>query len=183
MHVPELRAGELTLRPIKDTDTAALFKLFSNDEVTRYMDIASFNNIIEATQIITHFREQQQTDQGFRVAITLTERDELIGTCGFHNWKKPHYKAEIGYDLMPEYWGHGIMTEAVGALIAFGFREMELNRIEAFVDPVNSASAKLLLRLGFRHEGLLRDAFFEKGSFVDADIYSVLKAENAKAPY
>jgi ribosomal-protein-alanine N-acetyltransferase len=69
------------------------------------------------------------------------------------------------------------MTEAAGALVDFGFREMELNRIEAFVDPANHASARLLSRIGFRKEGLLRDAFFEKGSFVDAEIYSLLKAD------
>ncbi|MBV8251463.1 MAG: GNAT family N-acetyltransferase [Chitinophaga sp.] len=183
MHVPEIITGELTLRPIKDKDTAALFKLFSNDEVTRFMDIASFSNISEAAQIITLFRERQQEDEGFRMAITFTGRDELIGTCGFHKWSKVHYKAEIGYDLMPEYWGRGIMTTAIAALVAFGFKEMDLNRVEAFVDPVNTASAKLLQRIGFTQEGLLRDAFFEKGSFVDAHIYSLLKAEHAREQF
>ncbi|NIG54619.1 GNAT family N-acetyltransferase [Chitinophaga sp. Cy-1792] len=180
MHLPKIPAGELLLRPVKEKDTAALFRLFSNDQVTRYMDIGSFTNISEATQIISFFQEQQQKEEGFRMAITVVGHDELIGTCGFHNWKKIHYKAEIGYDLLPELWGKGIMTTAVAALIKFGFSDMDLNRIEAFVDPVNSPSERLLERLGFSREGLIRDAFFEKGSFVDANIFSLLRADHAR---
>ncbi|WP_073085820.1 GNAT family N-acetyltransferase [Chitinophaga jiangningensis] len=178
MHVPEITVGELVLRPFKDKDAAALFRLFSKDEVTRFMDIASFRNITDATQIITYFRELQQAEEGFRMAIMLGT--ELVGTCGYHKWNKPHFKAEIGYDLLPEYWGKGIMTVAVGALLDFGFQEMELNRTEAFVDPLNTPSSRLLGRLGFQKEGLLRDAFFEKGTFVDAEIYSLLKADHVR---
>lgn len=180
MHVPEITVGELILRPLKEKDAAGLFRLFSNDQVTRYMDIDSFRNITEAMQIITHFQERQEADDGFRLGITLADGGELVGTCGYHKWNKPHYKAEIGYDLLPEYWGKGIMTVAVGALVDYGFQEMALHRIEAFVDPLNTASSRLLGRLGFNREGLLRDAFFEKGVFVDAEIYSLLRADHER---
>ncbi|PSL45529.1 ribosomal-protein-alanine N-acetyltransferase [Chitinophaga niastensis] len=178
MHVPVLSTGELVLRPIEDKDTAALFRHFSNDAVTKYMDIDSFSNISEATHIISFFRESLETQEGMRWAITLTERDELIGTCGFHRWSKTHFKAEIGYDLEPAYWGKGIMSAALTAMLAYGYEELQFNRIEAFVDPENTASSKLLVQLGFSYEGFLRDAFFEKGKFVDAQLYSRLRHEH-----
>ncbi|HEY8957133.1 GNAT family N-acetyltransferase [Chitinophaga sp.] len=180
MHLPVLSSGELVLRPIEDKDTAALFSHFSDDAVTKYMDIDSFTNISEATQIIRFFHQSLEKEEGMRWAITLAGKDELIGTCGYHKISKIHFKAEIGYDLRPSYWGKGIMKEAVSVMLDYGYEELQFNRIEAFVDPDNLASSKLLTRLGFRYEGFLRDAFFEKGKFVNAELYSLLRSEHTR---
>ncbi|MFY0256100.1 GNAT family N-acetyltransferase [Chitinophaga sp. 30R24] len=177
MHLPVINTGDLVLRPIEDKDAAALFRLFSDDAVTKYMDIDSFANISEATHIIRFFRESQEREEGLRWAISFAWRGELIGTCGYHRISKTHFKAEIGYDLLPEYWGKGVMKEAVSHMLQYGFNEMQFNRIEAFVDPENLASSQLLSRLGFQYEGFLRDAFFEKGKFVNAQLYSLLRRE------
>ncbi|HVI44140.1 MAG TPA: GNAT family protein [Chitinophaga sp.] len=177
MQVPVLSADDLVLRPITEKDTAALFRHFSTEEVTRYMDIDAFTNITEAAQIIGTFRKYADTKEGMRWAITYSSNDELIGTCGFHNWKHPHFKIEIGYDLMPSYWGKGIMTTAIGLTLTYAYEELQVNRVEAFVDPANTASSRLLTRLGFSYEGFLRDAYFEKGRFVDAQLYSLLRRE------
>ncbi|WP_142685378.1 GNAT family N-acetyltransferase [Chitinophaga polysaccharea] len=180
MHLPVLSTGDLVLRPIEDKDTAALFSHFSDDAVTKYMDIDSFTNISEATQIIQFFHQSLEKEEGMRWAITLAGRDELIGTCGYHKISKTHFKAEIGYDLRPFYWGKGIMKEAVSVMLTYGYEELQFNRIEAFVDPENIASSKLLTRLGFRYEGFLRHAFFEKGKFVNAELYSLLRSEHTR---
>jgi len=180
MHLPVLSSGELVLRPIEDKDTAALFSHFSDDAVTKYMDIDSFTNISEATQIIRFFHQSLEKEEGMRWAITLAGKDELIGTCGYHKISKIHFKAEIGYDLRPSYWGKGIMKEAVSVMLDYGYEDLQFNRIEAFVDPDNLASSKLLTRLGFRYEGFLRDAFFEKGKFVNAELYSLLRSEHTR---
>lgn len=180
MHLPVLSSGELVLRPIEDKDTAALFSHFSDNAVTKYMDIDSFTNISEATQIIQFFHQSLEKEEGMRWAITLAGSDELIGTCGYHKISKTHFKAEIGYDLRPSYWGKGIMKEAVSIMLDYGYEELQFNRIEAFVDPDNLASSKLLTRLGFRYEGFLRDAFFEKGKFVNAELYSLLRSEHTR---
>lgn len=176
-NLPVLTSGEIVLRPLDEKDITALFRLFSQDDVTRYMDIDSFTNSEEAAQIITYFRDAYEKGEGMRWAIAFADNDELIGTCGYHHRHHEHRKAEIGYDLLPEYWGKGIMTVAVNRMLRYGFNEMALNRIEAFVDPANTPSSRLLHRLGFRQEGLLLDAFFEKGQFVDAVLYSILKRE------
>lgn len=180
MHLPILSSSNLVLRPIDERDTAALFHHFSDDTVTKYMDIDSFSNISEATHIIQFFRKSLEEEEGTRWAITLAGKDELIGTCGYHKINKPHFKAEIGYDLQPSYWGKGIMKEAISCMLTYGYEELQFNRIEAFVDPENIASAKLLSRLGFHYEGFLRDAFFEKGRFVNAELYSLLRHEHTR---
>ncbi|MGO4292288.1 GNAT family N-acetyltransferase [Chitinophaga sp. RAB17] len=180
MHLPVLSTGNLVLRPIEEKDTATLFHHFSDDAVTKYMDIDSFSNISEATHIIQFFRKSLEDEEGMRWAITLAGKDELIGTCGYHKINKPHFKAEIGYDLRPAFWGKGIMKEAIGAMLTYGYEELQFNRIEAFVDPENIPSSKLLSRLGFHYEGFLRDAFFEKGKFVNAELYSRLRHEHTR---
>lgn len=177
MEIPTLTTGSISLRSIDEKDIAALFRLFSDEKVVRFMDIERFANVSEAAQLVSFFRDKLAGGQGMRWAVTLNGLDELIGTCGFHHINRTHYKMELGYDLLPAYWGKGIMTNSIHRLLQYGFEALHMNRIEAFVDPANTVSAKLLERLGFEKEGKVRQAFFQKGRFVDAFIYSLLRKD------
>ncbi|WP_422660578.1 GNAT family N-acetyltransferase [Paenibacillus sp. EC2-1] len=115
--------------------------------------------------------------QGIRWGITLRSEDRVIGTCGFFNWSKKHYKAEIGYELSPEYWSRGYMTEVLESAIDFGFKDLGFNRIQALIHPENVKSRGLLEKSGFTEEGLLNEYYFKKNRFVDAVIFSKLKKE------
>jgi ribosomal-protein-alanine N-acetyltransferase len=101
----------------------------------------------------------------------------LIGTVGYHKWEKAYFRAEIGYDLSPDCWGQGYMTEALRAVISHGFERMGLNRIDALVYIHNDRSTQLLQRLGFRQEGLLRDYFCLNGIFFDHYLFALLRRE------
>ncbi len=93
---------------------------------------------------------------GFRWVITIKSEGQPIGSLGFYKWsssKEWSHQAEMGYDLAREYWGKGMMTEAMNAVIDFGFQKMELNRIEVFIMPRNKRSIKLVKSLGFKREG------------------------------
>jgi ribosomal-protein-alanine N-acetyltransferase len=175
MEIPTLTTGNVSLRAIDERDIAALFSLFSHEKVVQFMDIERFANVSEAVQLISFFREKLASREGMRWAITLNGRNELIGTCGFHHINRTHYKMELGYDLLPAYWGKGIMTSCIHRLLQYGFDELMMNRIEAYVDPANKHSYALLQRLGFEQEGLVREAFFQKGRFVNAFIFSLLQ--------
>ena len=141
MNYPEIQTNRLILREMTLADSAALFKHFSDDDVTRFMDIDSLIDEQEAKNIINwHFN-----DSGCRWG--LFKDGELIGTCGFHRWQ--NNQAEIGYDLGKAYWGQGLMQEALEAIIAFGFTSMALRMIEAEVEPENGRSIGLLKKLGF----------------------------------
>lgn len=175
---PTIQTERLLLRAIYFTDAAALFDYFSRDEVTEFYDLPTFESIQEAHELILAWQDRYQNEDAIRWAITLQDKpNHLIGTCGFHNFSTENFRAEIGYELHPDYWNQGIMTEAITALIPFGFEAFDLHRIEAFIDPINHSSRKLLEKVGLKAEGILRDYFFEKEQFVDAEIFALLKKE------
>jgi len=102
---------------------------------------------------------------------------KMIGTCSFGSWERDHRRAEIGYVLNRRYWGQGYMTEVVRAIIAFGFRELGLNRIQARCEVPNIGSARVMEKAGMSFEGVLRQQLFEKGSYRDMKMYSILRSE------
>lgn len=100
--------------------------------------------------------------------------DGLIGYVGFWKWVREHFRAEVGFALLPAYWCKGIMYEALDAIIKFGFEKMNLHRIEADVNPGNIPSIKLLEKLNFKQEAYYKENIFFNGKFCDSAIYSLL---------
>lgn len=96
---------------------------------------------------------------------------------------KKHYRAEIGYEISGEYRRQGLMTEVLDAVIRFGFEVMELNRIQAIVVSNNLPSVKLLSKLGFSEEGVLREYEFHREQFADLRLFSLLRREFRKEWY
>ncbi|CAM4407588.1 GNAT family protein [Paenibacillus phoenicis] len=175
---PQLETERFVLRRLTTKDAADLFHYFSNDEVTKYYDLDRFVELREAEELIQKWNSRYLEKRGFRWAITVkAESDRVIGTCGFHNWSKEHYKAEVGYELNPDYWRQGVMTEVLQEILRFGFEDLGLNRIEAYIDPDNIRSRYLLEKTGFHEEGYLKETFFEKNQFVDAVVFALLKKQ------
>ena len=102
---------------------------------------------------------------------------KVIGNCGFHNWFTDHERAELGYFLHENYRNKGFMSEALDCVIQNGFYKMKLNRIEAFISPDNLPSTKLITKLGFIQEGLLRQHYKHENHIHDSLVYSLLKSE------
>lgn len=119
---------------------------------------------------------------GFRWGIRLRGGTDIIGSVGFHGWDKEHDKSKMGYDLRPEYWGRGIMTEALERTVRFGFEEMGLNRIEVNVLAANHRSTSVARRLGFVHEGVLRDFSKIDGIYIDEHLFSLLRRDWQNSP-
>lgn len=182
-HFPQLETERLILREIRHSDRYALLRLFADPLVTRYNDVETLESLDEAQGIIDWLAERFTTRRGIRWGITLkSERTNgngahLIGTCGFNNWSDRSHYASIGYDLMSAYWGQGITPEAVGAMLDFGFNTLGLNRIEADVVPGNTASERVLEKLNFRFEGVLRQRGYWKGDYHDLKFYALLHEE------
>jgi len=86
----------------------------------------------------------------------------VIGSCGFHNWIKNHERSEIGYEIHKQYQNQGYMSEAIKKVINYGFQEMNLNRIEALIDPMNENSIRIVTKNGFKQEGILRGHYKNK---------------------
>ena len=174
---PTLETEKFVLRRLQRKDAPDLFHYFSSDLYTKFDGMESLTKVEQAEDLIRIFDERFNNEKGLKWGITMNNEDRVIGTCGFENWKKSDFKAEIGYGLSPEHWNNGIMTEVLNEVIKYGFEKLGLNRIEAMVTPDNVGSKVLLEKCGFKEEGYLRDYFFEKSSFVDIVIYSLLKKE------
>lgn len=110
--------------------------------------------------------------------LVLKETDETIGRGGFHNWYKDHRRAELGYALFKEENKRkGYMGEAVDAILAYGFNNMDLNRAEALIGPQNIASQSIVKKYGFIQEGHLRQHFVRDEVPEDSLVFSLLKEE------
>jgi ribosomal-protein-alanine N-acetyltransferase len=174
---PTLETSRLILRPLVDDDIEFVFRHFSDPDVTKYLlDNPPLAERSEAQELIDFYKAPTGT-KPTRWCVVSKRDDRAIGTCGYHNWSARNRRAEIGYDLSPDAWGQGFMSEALGAAIDYGFNHMNLNRIEALVYPENVRSVRLLERLGFQVDGVLRDYFFHDGKFYDHQLFSLLRRE------
>ena len=172
-----METERLLLRPMTPEDTDFVFRHFSSPPVNQYLlDEPPVTEYAQAEEIVQFYLELE--GKSYNRWIMVRKSDcQPIGTCGYHKWDKQHFRAEIGYDLGPDFWGQGYMREALFAVLANGFDQMRLNRIDALVYTENERSIRLLQKLGFMREGLLRDYFHQDGKFHDHYIFSLLKRE------
>jgi ribosomal-protein-alanine N-acetyltransferase len=174
---PQLETPRLILREITMDDAEAMFRTYSDAEAMRYWGSPPHQSIDDTRRMIARQLDAFRLREGIRWGITLKGESRLIGSAGHWRLIKPHFRSEIGYELAPEYWGRGLMPEAVGAIVRFGFEHMGLHSIEAQIEPNNQASRRVLEKNGFIQEGYFRESFFDNGVFTDAAVFSLLKAD------
>ena len=121
--------------------------------------------------------EREEPRYRFQLAVTLRADGRLIGNCGVRLPAPRARVAELGYELAPEHWGRGYATEAARAMAAFGFGELGLHRLQSNCVADNTASARVLEKLGMRREGRLREAQWYKGRWWDTLLYGLLEGE------
>ncbi len=119
--------------------------------------------------------EKIKCNEAINWAITLKGNRKMIGTIGYYHIKPEHYRAEIGYMLLPNYQGKGYATEAINLVSNYGFAEIKLHSIEAVINPENLGSGKVLEKCGFIKEAHLKENEFYNGQFIDTVIYSKLR--------
>jgi len=175
--MPTLVSERLVLREIRpDRDLAALFDLFADPAVALNTDTGPFTSVGEAEEVMGWITGIFESRHGLRwVIVDKADEDGLIGTCGFNSWQRHNSSAEIGYDLAQARWGEGLMTEALAPMLAFGFGRMGLNRVEADVTVGNVRSARVLLKLGFLEEGLLRQRGYWRDRYHDVRAFALLR--------
>ena len=178
--IPVLKTRRLRLRRIRPSDAEAIFAYCSDPAVTRYVTFATHRSLADTRKFL------RASEKGYRQggpphwAIIRRSSGELIGLCGFLPLEARHRRGEFGYWLGKPHWGRGYATEAVEALLAYGFRKMKLNRLQARVVVRNRASARVLEKAGMKLEGVLRQFENLKGKFPDLRMYSMLQREFAR---
>lgn len=171
---PVLETKRLILRELTEFDAKAIFSILSNPQVTLYYGKDTLESFDEAKEFIHYFKQKFYEKRGFRWGIEMKETKQLIGTIGLDAWVPKQRRAEIGYEIHPEYWKKGYATEAALKVISFGFGLLGLFRIGAIIFPENEPSNKLLIKLGFQKEGILRSYIFQNGVSNDVCVYSIL---------
>ncbi|AIK39061.1 acetyltransferase family protein [Bacillus pseudomycoides] len=177
MGFPILETERLKLRELTLLDAETMFYYFEKASVIRYFGMDSFQNMEQVKNTIQTFRKRYEEGNVLRWGIELKGTNQLIGTFGFHLINQNHKRAEIGYELDDTYWGKGYASEALQAILTYGFETLQLIRIAAVVYTENEASHRLLKRAGFQEEGLLRKYMIQNGVAHDTVIYSLLEEE------
>jgi ribosomal-protein-alanine N-acetyltransferase len=173
--LPTLETERLILRKMVLNDAEAVFAYASNSEVSRYT-LWETHRSIEDSRAFLEFATQKYENGGEPDwGIVYRGNGCLVGACGLVNWEAEHARAEVGFVLSREYWGRGLMSEAVRAILRFGFERMNLNRIEARCIAENAASARVMEKAGMVYEGTLRQREYIKGAYRDIKLYAILK--------
>ena len=176
---PDLQTPRLTLTRIRPTDAQAVFELFSDPKVLQYYDLEPLTALPDAERLLQLFESRFSAASGIRWAIREHGSGNLIGTCGFNSWNQKMRKGSIGYDLKRSHWRRGLATEAVAKIVHAAFCGLlpcgRLHRIQADTVLGNVASERLLLRLGFKEEGIRRDAMYIRGSYWDMKCFGLIE--------
>jgi [ribosomal protein S5]-alanine N-acetyltransferase len=172
-----LTTERLTLRWLTPDDAPEQFALFSDPAVTRYWSTPAWTDIAQARAFIEQALADCASGTGVRFAITLRASGANIGNIKLYDFFHQNRRCDIGYALLPAHWGKGYLGEAMAATLAYAFGELNMNRIEADIDPRNDASAKTLERMGFQKEGYMRERWIVNGEVCDTAFYGLLKRD------
>jgi [ribosomal protein S5]-alanine N-acetyltransferase len=182
---PVLTTERLLLRQVTLNDAEWYLAYFSKPEIVRGQGYAPPADLEAARGELTrYFIDSLAEHWGLRWGLALREqaveaaRAPLIGSAGYYGFDPEAHVAELGADLSPEHWGRGLMSEALTAIIDFGFERLEVNRVQALILPHNVRSRRMVARLGFTEEGTLREhGLDEHGRPCDDVMYSLLRRE------
>ncbi|MCE7925497.1 MAG: N-acetyltransferase [Haliscomenobacteraceae bacterium CHB4] len=169
---PILHTPRLILREMTSGDAEALFEMRSDERVMRYIGRPLQKEVSEATELIEKIHASFIQNEAVGWGIYFHGQSRLLGDIAFWKMDKANHRTEIGYMLHPDYWGQGIMDEAMTAALDYCFRVLDFHSVEANTDPENEASGKLLEKHGFVQEAYFRENMYFEGRFLDSRIYS-----------
>ncbi|MCC8359744.1 GNAT family N-acetyltransferase [Salinimicrobium sediminilitoris] len=174
MDFPNLTTSRLNLRQITEDDLQNIYNGLSHPKVIKYYGV-NYSTLEETWEQLEWYAELERTHSGIWWAIISTEDEEFCGAIGFNNLSREHKKAELGFWLLPKYWGRGYVQESMEVVLDHGFGKLDLHRIEAFVETENISSQKALEKQHFQQEGIMRDSEIKDGRFISVVVFSKLK--------
>lgn len=173
---PTIKTEKLLLRQIVDSDIDNIFKGLSHPDIIKYYGV-NFQTLEATKEQMTFYADLERNETGIWWAVCSIDNKIFYGAGGLNSLSKEHKKAEIGFWLLKEFWGQGIMTEVMPIICNYGFEKLGLHRIEGLVESDNLNCINAMKKLDFRHEGTMRDCEIKNGRFISLDIYAKLKDE------
>jgi ribosomal-protein-alanine N-acetyltransferase len=174
---PRLQGKRVRLRAPLESDADAVFALFADPDVMRYWSRPPMTTRGEAEGLIVEIDEGFAQRTHLNWVVAKRQDDAVVGTCTLFRFEPRHRRAEIGYSLRSDHWGRGLAAEAVSLALDWAFRALALHRVEADIDPRNAGSRKLLERLGFASEGVLRERYFVGDEISDTELFGLLASD------
>lgn len=170
-----IETERLLLRRLNEGDVDEVFAMRSNPDVMKYIPRPIAKTKEDALEHINMIEAKIIENTGINWGITIKGNPKIIGIIGHYRIQPENYRAEIGYMSLSEHNGKGYITEAIKAVVEYGFEQMKLHSIEAIIDPGNIASERVLQKNGFVKEAHILENEFWEGRFWDTVIYSLLK--------
>lgn len=181
--MPTLQTERLIIRPMRTSDSYDMYEYACREDVTEFLLWSPHPSVGYTREYLAYIEARYARGEFFDWAIALAESGKMIGTVGFTKIYPSHNSAEIGYVLNPEYHKQGIGYEAAKRIVDFGFNELELHRIEARFMKGNTASKRLMEKLGMTFEGYSRDSMLVKGKYRTVGTCSILRNEWEQTEY
>ena len=179
--IPEITTERLKLRMITQHDLYDVYEYSKNPETSRFLLWSAHRSVYDTKMLLNTIKKKYKQCDFFEWGIEY--QGKMIGTAGFTSFQIINDSAEIGYVINPEYKGKGIATEAVKAVIKFGFENLALNRISAKYIIGNEASLRVMIKSGMKPEGVHRSMIYTKGKYVDVGVGAILKNDYFNAKY
>lgn len=171
---PILTTDRMVLRQLRSSDAEQVFTMRSDPLVMRHVSRPLAMTMKDASELIDRITTMVAAKDAVQWAMTLKNDDRLIGIIGFWRIIKEHHYAELGYMLARAQWGRGLMSEAIGAVLACGFTTLGLHKVEAITRPANLGSIRALEKNGFVREAHFKENIFWEGTFHDSLHYGLL---------
>lgn len=177
-HIMNIETERLLLREFVAEDWQSVLAYQRDRRYLQFYSDADRTEV-EAQEFIQMFLFQQaeQPRRKFQLAITIQGDDTVVGTCGIRRKPDNDWEADIGFELAPEHWGHGIATEAAQEIVNYGFSTLKVHRISSWCIADNIASARVLEKVGLHLEGRLREHQYFKNRWWDTLLFGKLRAD------
>ena len=175
--VEAIEAPRLRLVPVADAHLDDLMAVNGDDEVTRFVPYATWRSRADAESWLARMAKIVETGTAHQLVVLRRDDARSIGTLLLFRHDEGSKRIELGYALGRAWWGQGLMREAVDAACGHAFTALGIRRIEAEVNPANTASCALLARVGFVHEGTARQRYTGKGATYDVNLYGLLASD------
>jgi ribosomal-protein-alanine N-acetyltransferase len=176
---PTIETENYILRQFTKDDLENVFNGLSHPDVIKYYGI-SFKTLKETKEQLTWFADLEKNETGIWWAICSKKDGTFYGAGGFNNLEKEHQKAEIGFWLLPEHWGKGIMKKVFPLICNYGFTSLNLQIIEGFVETKNINCKKAMAKTGFNYKETRVNCEVKNGKEISLAVYS---KTNPKRPY
>jgi [ribosomal protein S5]-alanine N-acetyltransferase len=169
-----LQTHRLTLRPMTMADAEHLHTIMSDAEVMAFWDVSEIEDIELTTAILNSQIDQMKAKKSFYWAMERTDGGGFVGCCDISDIDRWHHRGEVGFIVAKTYWGDGYAAEAMAAVVDHAAQALKLRRLTARTHLGNMRSVRLLEKLGFRHEGLLRGYVDRDGERRDCLLFGLL---------